>query len=174
MIVYHYSFSYYTRKNRLIFVVAEDGELVFTLKQNRFFFVEMQRFFSKLFNYSYRIESIQSKEILYSIYKKTAYYLKMNNKEKKIQIKQQRMQLIEKRQIFSIDNNHYSFEITATRSGLLKMNDKIVATIKILNLLEMKDDYEVAVEAVDEANALLCIVCYQTFHLASYETNYIQ
>lgn len=170
---YQYSFSYYLRKNREIFVLDDVGEIVFVLKQNRFLFLELKRQFSRLVKYTYSIYKVHNKRPLFLIHGNFGRYLRIHGEKEKIKIRQKRLQLLEKKQLFTIKNQSYHFEVDATKRGILKMSNQIVATAKIMNQLQSKEDYQIVVEAVDAENAALCIVCFQNFHLAAYESNYI-
>ncbi|MBQ0140164.1 MAG: hypothetical protein KBT36_12805 [Kurthia sp.] len=174
MELYHYSFSYYLRNNREIFVQDAMGEIVFVLKQNRFLLLELKRQFSNFVKYTYRIYHAQDKRQLFLIHGHLGRYLQINDEKEKIKIKQKRMQLIEKKQQFIIGDHFYSFEVDATRKASLQKNDQLVATAEISNQLQSKEDYHIVVEAVDAEHAALCIVCFQNFHLASYESKLIQ
>lgn len=167
---YSYSTSFYRFQNRKIIVLNESGKEAFEVKQKR---VSLKAILRILFDikFTYFVQQAGVKEKLYLIGGYFSLYLKVLNSKKKIKIKTKRIQLLEKIWLFTLKDEKYSFEVDVRRKGILKRNDEIVSTAQIINLFQEEDD-EIRIEAIDANIAALCLVCYQSFHMAKYETNF--
>lgn len=115
--------------------------------------------------FCYRVTAI-SGTVLYSInclMTGIQYTLKTSHSEEKISIRQSRVQLIEKKQLFTLNGNAYGFEKDYTGSARLKRNGELAAVIRNLDSTSIRNRNLIQIEALDRDLASLTAVLYQTF-----------
>lgn len=171
---YEYSVSYYRIKNKELLVTDNLGDITFELKQNRFFLREIKKVLFELTKNTYSVYDAVTKKRLYLIHSTSrGFYLNIGESNLKIKVKSKSVQLLEKMYLFNLGKVPYTFEIDAKRVGILSRDKEIVATATILNLLQQNKDNHIQIKALNSDLAALCLVCYQTFHMAAYEGKYI-
>ncbi|WP_394191533.1 hypothetical protein [Paenisporosarcina quisquiliarum] len=157
------SYSYYTS----IPIYNKDNNVICILMKNRHQFLT-QLFHSLLelgMPYCYNVFSNDYNPIykIDCLFTGIGYSLQNRETMDKVPIKQKRVQLIEKMQLFIINGEVYKFEKDYTYSGSLKKNDIKIATIKNIDNTNINKTKRIRIEAINDDIASLIAVMYQTF-----------
>ncbi|GEK35712.1 tubby C-terminal domain-like protein [Kurthia sibirica] len=96
----------------------------------------------------------------------TGFCYKLSSNKMNYEVIQKRVQLLEKKQLFTIANQKYEFELTSKKEGRLTCNGELIATAFDSNALQRKNQqFEIVIFATEDKMAALMAVFFQSFYI---------